>query len=74
MSQSQLAARIDSKVKEALETVCESRGLKMNRFVEDAILDKIEEFEDIEDLKKLRREPTRPFEKVVANLKKAGKL
>ena len=58
MAQVQLAARIDARVKEAMERICEVRGLKMNRFVEDAIIDKLEELEDIEDLKSIRHEPT----------------
>ena len=57
-----------------MEKVCESRGLKINRFVEDALLDKLEEMEDIEDLKKIRREPTRPLSEVLADLKRDGKL
>jgi len=31
MSQAQLAARIDARVKEAMDRVCDARGLKMNR-------------------------------------------
>lgn len=74
MSQSQLATKIDSRVKSALEEVCKERGLKMNRFIEDAILDKIEELEDLGDLKRLRKENFVPFEKVVEELKKHGKI
>ena len=32
MAQTQLATRIDSQVKKAVEEVCGARGLKMNRF------------------------------------------
>ncbi len=53
MPTAQLATRISAEVKKALERVCDERGLKMSRFIEDAILDKLEELEDIEDLKKL---------------------
>lgn len=74
MSESQLATKIDSRVKTALEEICKERGYKMNRFIEDAILDKIEELEDLGDLRKLRKEKFIPFEKVVEELKKHGKI
>ena len=72
--QIQFATRIESKIKRAVEKVCESRGLKINRFTEDALIDKLEELEDIEDLKRIRREPSKPFEKVLKDLKLSGKL
>ena len=72
--QIQLATRIESKIKRAVEKVCESRGLKMNRFIEDALIDKLEELEDIVDLKKIRCEPSRPFEEVLKDLKLSGRL
>ena len=74
MKQAQLATKIDERIKRALETVCEERGVKMNRFIEDAILDKLEELEDIGELEKLKRERTRPFSDVIEDLKKSGKL
>jgi hypothetical protein len=74
MPQSQLATRIDSRVKQAVEEVCRARGLKIGRFVEDALLDKLEELEDIEDLKTIRHEPTRPLSDVIRDLKLDGKL
>ena len=74
MAQVQLAARIDARVKEAMEHICDIRGLKMNRFVEDAIIDKLEELEDIEDLKSIRHESTRPLSAVLKDLGLDGKL
>ncbi len=74
MSQTQLATRIDHRVKKAVETVCKDRGLKMARFIEDALIDKLEELEDIEDLKKIRHEPTRPLSQLVRELNLDGKL
>ncbi|MBI1860042.1 MAG: hypothetical protein HYR96_03875 [Deltaproteobacteria bacterium] len=65
----QLATKIDEKVKKTLELVCESRGLKMNRFIEEAIVDKLEELEDIEDLRKLRKETFRPLKEILKSLK-----
>ena len=69
MEQVQLATRLDKRVKEAVEEVCKARGLKMNRFIEDALIDKLEELEDIDDLKKIRCEPTRPLDEVLRDLK-----
>lgn len=69
MAQTQLATRVDERVKKAVEEICNARGLKMNRFIEDALIDKLEELEDIEDLKKIRCEPTRSFEEILRDLK-----
>jgi antitoxin component of RelBE/YafQ-DinJ toxin-antitoxin module len=69
MTQTQLATRVDERVKRAVEEVCKARGLKMNRFIEDALIDKLEELEDIEDLRRIRFEPTRPLEEVLRDLK-----
>ncbi len=68
MAQSQIATRIDSRVKEAIEKTCEERGLKIGRFVEDALIDKLEELVDIEDIKKIRREPTKALADVIQDL------
>jgi hypothetical protein len=68
MGQTQLATRVDKRVKQAVEEFCRARGLKMNRFIEDALIDKLEELEDIEDLKKIRCEPARPLEEVLRDL------
>jgi hypothetical protein len=74
MPQVQLATRIDARVKQAVEKLCEARGLKMNRFIEEALLDKLEELEDVEDLKALLCEPTRPLSEILKELKLDGKL
>ena len=74
MGAKQLATKIDERIKDALDTFCEERGLKINRFLEDAILDKIEEYEDLTDLRKLRRESFRSLDDVLKDLKKSGKI
>lgn len=74
MGAKQLATKIDADIKDALDSFCEDRGLKINRFLEDAILDKIEEYEDISDLRKLKREKSRSFDDVLKELKASGKL
>lgn len=74
MPQTQLATRIDARIKKAVERICAARGLKMNRFIEEALLDKLEELEDIEDLKSILCEPTRPLSDILKDLKLDGKL
>ena len=70
----QLATRIDVQVKRAVEELCQTRGLKMNRFIEEALIDKLEELEDIEDLKSIRSETSRPLSAILEDLKLDGKL
>jgi len=70
----QINARIDVRLKKALDELCRSRGIVMNHFIQEAILDRLEELEDVEDLKALRHEPTRPMSEVLAELKLRGKL
>lgn len=74
MGDIQLATRIDSKIKNALDRVCKARGGKMNRFIEEAVLDKLEEMEDSGDLRALRRETSRPLSGIIRDLKAHGKL
>jgi len=69
MEQAILTARINRKVKNLADDWCKSQGLVMARFIEGAILDKLEESQDLEELNKLRREPTRPFSDVMKELK-----
>jgi len=68
MALTQLATRVDKRVKQAVEDICKARGLKMNRFIEEALIDKLEELEDIEDLKKLRCEQSRPLSEILQEL------
>lgn len=74
MSSTQLATRIDMRVKKMLEKVCEAKGLKMSHLIEEAIIDKIEEIADLEELKTLRQEATVPLSEAIEELKKHGKL
>jgi len=74
MGAKQLATKIDGNIKDALDSFCEERGFKINRFVEDAILDKLEEYEDISDIRKLRSETFKPLSSILKELEKSGKL
>ena len=64
----QISARIDEQLKKAIDDYCRSRGVIMNHFIQEALLDRLEELADIEDLKTIRHEPTRPISDVIAEL------
>ena len=68
MSASQIAVRVDGRLKRAVDEACRVRGVNLTRFVQDALLDKLEELADAEDLPKLRREPTRPLRDLIRDL------
>ena len=74
MEQKQLATKLDAAVKDALDAICTARGLKIGHFVQEAILDKIEELEDTEDLKKLRHEEFISLSELTKELSKLGKI
>jgi uncharacterized protein (DUF1778 family) len=64
----QIAVRVDGRLKRAVDEACRARGVKLTRFVQDALLDKLEEIADAEDLPRLRREPTRPLRDLIRDL------
>ena len=68
MAKVQISARVDDVLKDALERHCKSRGTVMNHFIQEALIDRLEEFEDIEEVKQLRHEPTRPLHEVLAEI------
>ena len=68
MATVQINARVDPALKKAIDDYCRSRGLVLNHFVQEALIDRLEELEDIEELKKIRHEPTRPLKEVLAEL------
>ena len=70
----QISARIDPKLKAAVDEYCRSRGIVVNHFIQEALLDRLEELQDVEDLKKIRHEPTRPLADVLEELGLDGKL
>ncbi len=72
METAQISARIDRALKTAIERHCKSRGLVMDHFIQEALIDRLEEFEDLEELKHLRREPTRPLSEMLEELKLDG--
>ena len=68
MPLAQIAVRIDGRLKRAIDEACRARGVKLTRFVQDALLDKLEEIADAEDIPRLRREPTRPLRDLIRDL------
>ena len=70
----QINARIDAALKAALDEYCRARGIVMNHFIQEAIIDRLEELEDIDDLKAIRHEPTRPLSEVLAELNLDGSI
>ena len=70
----QISARIDKALKAAIESYCKSRGLIMNHFIQEALLDRLEEMEDIEDLKRIRHDPSRPLVDVLRELDLDGRV
>ncbi len=72
--QAQLAARIDARVRRAVGDVCRARGVKINRFIEDALIDKLEELGDAGEVGRLRKLPTRPLADVIKSLGLDGEI
>jgi uncharacterized protein (DUF1778 family) len=68
MATTQIAVRVDDRLKQAIDEACRVRGMKLTRFVQEALLDKLEEIADIEDLPRLQREPTRPLRDLIRDL------
>ena len=74
VKQTQLTTKIDMEVKNALAYFCKENGLKMNHFIEEAIIARLEDMQDMANLNEVREEPARPFSDVLKDLKKGGKI
>jgi uncharacterized protein (DUF1778 family) len=74
MAVSQIAVRVDGRLKRAVDEACRARGVKLTRFVQEALLDKLEEIADVEDIPRLKREPTRPLRDLIRSLGLDGEL
>ena len=70
----QIAVRVDRRLKRAVDEACRARGVKLTRFVQEALLDKLEEIADVTELPRLRREPTRPLRDLIRDLGLDGEL
>ena len=69
MTTKQITTRLDKPIADALKAYCKSRGLIINRFIQDCIIEKLEEVADSSEIAKLKKEKTRPFSEVLAELK-----
>jgi hypothetical protein len=74
MEMVQISARVDPALKKAVEDYCRSRGVLMDHFIQEALIDRLEELEDAEALKTIGHEPTRPLSEVLTELKLNGTL
>ena len=74
IKQIQLTTKIDTEVKNALAYFCKENGLEISHFIEEAIIARLEDMQDIATLDKIREEPARPFSDVLKDLKKGGKI
>lgn len=72
MSTEQITLRLDSVIAEALRSYCNSAGLIINRFIQDSILDSLQDKADLEDIPALLKEPKRPFSEVLKELNLDG--
>ena len=61
----QISAQVDQRLEAAIERYCRSHGIVVNHFIQEVLIDRLEELEDIEDLTQIRREPTRPLADVL---------
>lgn len=68
MATVQIRTRIDETLKTAMERYCKSHGIVVDHFIQEALFDRLEELQDIEDLKQIRHEPTRPMAEMLQDI------
>lgn len=64
---------IDSDIKAALTAYCKRHGLKIRYFIEQALVEHMEDFIDLEAYQERKNEETVDFEDVLARRNKKGK-
>ena len=72
MSVEQITARLDKSILKALRLYCKQKGMVINSFIQQSIVEKLHELADIEEIPKLKKEPTRPFSEVLKELNLDG--
>ena len=70
----QISARIEPPLKAAIASYCRASGMVMNQFVREALIDRLEELEDIESVKNTLSEPTRPLSEVLRKMRPDGRV
>lgn len=68
MGKVQISVWVDEALKHAIARHCRSRGIGMDLFVEKTLIDRLQEIDDIEDVKRIRHEATRPLTEVLREL------
>ena len=74
MATVQLRAGVHPALKRAVDEYCRSRGIVLDRFAQEALIDRLEELQGVEELKSIRNEPTRPLTEILAELDLDGQL
>ena len=69
MKNTQIVARIQEPVRKAMAHYCKESGTKIARFIELAIIEKLESLEDVRDIRKAKNDSVRSFESFVRELK-----
>ena len=73
MGKVQISAWVDEALKHAMTRHCRSRGISTDLFVEETLIDRLQEIDDIEDVKRVRHEATRPLAEVLEELELDGR-
>ena len=68
-----LSTTIDSEIKEALTSYCKRHGLKIRYFIEQALVEHMEDFIDLEAYQERKNEETVDFEDILAQRNKKRK-
>ena len=63
-----ISASIDETLESAIERYCQSHGIVVDHFIQEVLSDRLEELQDIDDLKRIRHEPTRPLAEVLQDI------
>ena len=64
----QVDVHSDIAIEKALDDYCRRHDVVMHHFIQEALIDRLDELEDVEDLKRIRHEPTRPSSDVLFGL------
>jgi hypothetical protein len=64
-----ISTNIDSELKKALTTFCKKKGLKIQSFIEAAIVEQLEDLVDIEAYHSRKDEETIPLEELLKKYK-----
>jgi hypothetical protein len=70
MKTTSLSTVIGAPVKNAVVEFCRRKGLKLRHFIEEALLERLEDELDLETYRTRKNEDTVPFEEILRNRKK----